>query len=61
MKCKYCEAEIYFNSVTKKWVTLHKDKWKSYDPKNRWKCGSDPAFPVKSHSPKDEITQESQT
>jgi hypothetical protein len=51
--CQGCAATIHLVEYgenragikTFKWVTNPKK------PKNSWKCGHDPAFPVKAHSP----------
>lgn len=46
--CNYCGASIYLTpfGFHYKWTT---------DKKDKWKCGNDPAFPVRTHAPKEEF------
>ena len=49
--CARCGRAIYF--VPNAWI--ENNRWVSdpADPKNSWKCGRDPAFPVRTHAPKE--------
>lgn len=46
--CRHCGARIH---LVKTGVERH--KWLTDpDKPTRWRCGNDPAFPVRSHSPR---------
>jgi|KBSMisStandDraft_5_1062788.scaffolds.fasta_scaffold3511166_2 hypothetical protein len=51
MTCQYCGKPITLvqTGLTHKWVTNPKK------PSKSWKCGNDPAFPVRAHSPADAV------
>jgi hypothetical protein len=51
--CQHCGSEIEFDSFTRKWVAGKKPATVYMKAKRgTWKCGNDPHFPVKSHSPR---------
>jgi hypothetical protein len=52
--CQHCGKVIYFNPRLKKWVTHRVTRPNRDKIIDTWKCGNDPAFPVRAHSPKEQ-------
>src|SRR6516165_1001410 len=48
-----CEV-IYFSPRLKKWVTHRVTRPNRDKIIETWKCGNDPAFPVRAHSPQEQ-------
>jgi hypothetical protein len=52
--CQHCAKVIYFNPRLKKWVTHRVTRPNRDKIIDTWKCGNDPAFPVRAHSPQEQ-------
>jgi hypothetical protein len=52
--CQHCGKVIYFSPKLKKWVTHRVGRRNRDKIIDTWKCGNDPASPVKAHSPKEQ-------
>ena len=52
--CQHCGKVIYFSPKLKKWVTHRVGRRNRDKIIETWKCGNDPAVPVKAHSPKEQ-------
>jgi hypothetical protein len=44
--CQHCGRLIVFDHKLRKWVSSQ-----GVAGKSTWKCGNDPAFPVRAHTP----------
>jgi hypothetical protein len=52
--CQQCGKVIYFNPRLKKWVTHRVTRPNRDKIIDTWKCGNDPASPVRAHSPQEQ-------